>query len=251
MEEKELLKKRFTELATRSYSGGIYLFTDFLGLSEQAVFEEVRAKLYGIPYTLFGGTEGCERVMISFGSEELCGYEQSFPIDIIKIEGKSPRFAEKLTHRDLLGAILNLGIERAKVGDILLRDGASYGFLSSDISSYIAENLTRVRHTDVKTTIVDSIPAGDLFKVERHTVNVSSVRLDALIAKLFHLSRDGAQALFVKKLVFVSGRECLSTSYKPKENEIISVRGYGRFIYSDISGTSKKGKFNVCLDLYV
>ena len=80
MDESELLKKRFSELANKSYSHGIYLFTDFLGLAEQAVFNEAKAAFRGIPYTAFGGAFGAERVMIRFGDEESFGYTEEFPI---------------------------------------------------------------------------------------------------------------------------------------------------------------------------
>ena len=82
---------------------------------------------------LFGGAAGAERVMIRFGDEESLGYEQPFPIAIIKAEPVSPKFAEKLTHRDFLGAILNLGIERSTVGDIIVRESTAYFFVKEDI----------------------------------------------------------------------------------------------------------------------
>ena len=111
MDDVELLKKRFIELANRAYNSGVYTFTDFLGLAEQSAFSEIKKELRGIPYTAFGGAVGAERVMIRFGSEEVCSYEQPFPISVVKIEPSSQKFADKLTHRDFLGSILNLGIE--------------------------------------------------------------------------------------------------------------------------------------------
>ena len=88
-------------------------------------------------------------------------------------------------------------------------------------------------------------------KTEQITVQVSSERLDAVIARVFSLSREDAQNLFARRLVFASGREIESTSYSPKEDEKISVRGYGRFIYRGIKNLSKKGKLNVTVDRYV
>ena len=68
-DENELLKRRFVELARRAYNSGIFTFTDFLGLAEQAAFAEVSREIFGIEYVKFGGAEGAERVMIRFGSE--------------------------------------------------------------------------------------------------------------------------------------------------------------------------------------
>ena len=251
MNERELLEKRFLELANRSYNSGIYQFTDFLGLAELSVFEEMRSALRGIPYTMFGGAAGAERVMIRFGDEESLGYEQPFPIAIIKAEPVSPKFAEKLTHRDFLGAILNLGIERSTVGDIIVRESTAYFFLKEDISDYIISGLTRARHTDLKVRIADLIPEGELYKTERKRIQASGERIDAVIAKVFSLSRSDSSLLFSKKLVFINGKLCENDSQRPRENDVVSVRGHGRFIYLGYDTTTRKGKLNIDVELYV
>ena len=249
-DESELLAKRFVELAKKSYNHGIYTFTDFLGLAEQSVFGSVQREILGIKHSLFGGTEGCERIMIRFGSEEELGYELPFPIALIKAEPKSARFADKLTHRDFLGAVLNLGIERRLVGDIVIRDNVGYIFVKEDIADFIISELTRAKHTELSLSLVDTVPEGELYKTELRRVQANGERLDALIAKLFSLSREEAQVLFTKRLVFASGRLIESTSYIPKPGEVISVRGKGRFIYRGVEGLSRKGKLNIILEAY-
>ena len=251
MDDVELLKKRFIELANKSYNSGIFLFTDFLGLMEQSVFNEVKRVISPLPYSVFGGAEGAERVMIRFGSEEEFGYSVPFPIVCIKAEPVSQKFADKLTHRDFLGALLNLGIERSTLGDIPIVNNVGYIFAKEDIASFIISELTRVKRTDVRLSIVCEIPNGELYKTERRKIQANGERLDAVIAKVFSLSRDEGQSLFSKKLVFVDGRACENTSYIPKRGERISVRGYGRMVYLGYESTSKKGKLNIEVDLYV
>ena len=250
-DESEILKNRFIELAKKSHGSGVFLFSDFLGLAEQSVFDSVRRQLGGAKYTLFGGAEGAERVMVRFGDPEEFYYEVPFPITSLKISPKSPKFAEKLTHRDFLGAILNLGIERSVLGDIVVRDSEAYVFAKDDIAEYIERELFRVKHTDVDVSRCDTVPEGELYKTEEKTVQISSERLDAVIARVYNLSREDAQRLFLKRLVFASGKEIESTSYTPKENEKISVRGLGRFIYRGYQSSSKKGKLNVLVEVYV
>lgn len=250
-DDTELLKKRFIELANKSYNAGIFVFTDFLGLSEQSAFSEIKKEIRGIPYTAFGGAEGTERVMIRFGSEEDLGYEVPFPISVIKAEPVSQKFADKLTHRDFLGAILNLGIERSTVGDIAIIDNVGYIFASEDIAEYITSSLNRVKHTDMRLKIVDKLPEGELYKTETRRVQANGERIDAIIAKVFGLSRDDSSTLFKKRLVFVDGRCTENTSYIPKEGEVISVRGHGRMIYRGYDSFTKKGKMNIVVDLYV
>lgn len=250
-DETELLKKRFSELAAKSYNADIFTFTDFLGLAEQSVFETVKRQLGGVKYTAFGGADGAERVMLRFGDEGDLGYEVPFPITALKISPKDKKFAEKLTHRDFLGALLNLGIERSCLGDIIIIDNSGYLFCKDSIAEYIRSELFRVRRTEVTVSLVDTLPEGELYKTEELTVQVSGERLDAVIARVFSLSREDAQNLFAKRLVFASGKEISSTSYTPKADEKISVRGHGRFIYRGVSSLSKKGKLNVIIEKYI
>ncbi len=247
----ELLKKRFAELGRKAYNSGIFVFTDFLGLAEQSAFGQIKNELGSIPYTAFGGAEGAERVMIRFGDENELGYELPFPIVTLKAEPVNQKFADKLTHRDFLGALLNLGIERSTLGDIVIIDNVGYIFAKEDIAEYIVSELSRVKHTDIRLSICDSLPEGELYRTEAKTIQISSERLDAVIAKVFSLSRDEAQGLFKKRLVFVSGKCTESTSYTPKAGEVISVRTKGRMIYRGCTSLSKKGKLNVTVDVYV
>ena len=120
METEELLKKRFRELAEKCYRNNQYTFTGFLGLSEAACFYELEKELSYVPYTLFGGSDLCERVMLRFGSQEQLSYTEEFPISCLKISPLSQKFGEELGHRDFLGALMNLGIERSTLGDILV-----------------------------------------------------------------------------------------------------------------------------------
>lgn len=248
--EEELLYKRFVELARKS-DNGYYLFSDFLGLNEQSVFNEAKLKFGKSPYTLFGGAQGCERIMVRFGNPDEIGYEEEFPIKALLIEPKAPKFADKLTHRDFLGAILNLGIERKAIGDIIIKDNLGYVFVKDDIAEYIVSSLERIKRTDVKVKITDSLPDTALFVTKTERVQLSGERIDAVISKLYSISREESLSLFKKRLVFVSGKLCENNSYTPKCDDIISVRGFGRFIYRGTVGISKKGKLNVEVEIYV
>ncbi len=250
-EELELIKKRIQELARKADLGGYYTFTDFLGLSEQSAFKEILPKISGIKYTVFGGTDGAERIMVRFGDAESLGYETPFPIVPIKIEPLSQKFADKLTHRDFLGSILNLGIERSTLGDIVILDNIGYLFAHENVAEYITDTLSRIKHTDVKAKIADRLPAGDLYKTEPKKIQISSERLDAVIAKVYSMSRDDAQGLFKKHLVYVDGRLTESVSAQPKAGCKVSVRGHGRFIYRGFGSLSKKGKLNAICDVYI
>ncbi len=247
-DESELLKKRFAELWRKSSEGGYYTFTEFLGLAEQSDLAEVSR---GMKYAQWGGAEGAERVVVRFGDEDSIGYDVPFPILTLKAVPRSPKFAEKLTHRDYLGALLNLGIERKILGDIVICEDCTYIFAMETVAQFIVESLTRVRHTDVALSVCDELPNVQLYKTEFRRVQALSERLDAIIAKLYSISREDSLALFKRRLVFVEGRICESNSQRLKDGDRVSVRGYGRFVYRGFCSTSKKGKLNIDLEVYV
>lgn len=250
-DELELLKKRFRELYEKADRGGYFTFTDFLGLSEQSVFGEVSSKFRHSSVVKFGGATGAERVMIRFGDADEIGYDIPFPIKCVRIEPLAQKFADRLTHRDFLGALMNLGIERCTLGDVVIRDNVGYVFATEEMAKFITGELLRVKRTDVRAYEVDDIPSGELYKTEDKRIQIQSERLDAVIAKAYSLSRDDAQALIKRSLVFVNGKETTSSSYTPKPDDKISVRGHGRLIYRGFDSTSRKGKLNAIVSVYI
>ena len=250
--EEELLFKRYTELAGRSEAAPYFIFADFLGLNERSIFLSAVSKFGAhVKYTLFGGTLGTERVMARLGDAEEIGFDSPFPIKTVKIEAEAPKFAEKLSHRDYLGAILALGIEREKIGDIAILENSAFLFAEEQMAEYIASTLESVRHTKVRCRITDQLPEGELYKTKRIKIQALGERLDAVVAKVFSLSREEASRLFLKGLVFIDGALCESVSKIPKHGQVISVRGKGRFIYLGYETLSKKGKKNIEIDLFV
>ena len=250
-DELELLKKRFVELYGKADRGGYFTFTQFLGLAEQSALLEALPRTRPGSITLYGGAEGAERVIARFGVEEEIGYDAPFPIVTVKVEPLAMRFADKLTHRDFLGALLNLGIERSTLGDIVIRDNVGYVFAEERIAEFITGELLRVKRTDVKASVTYDLPEGELYRTERKRIQIQSERIDAVVAKVFSLSRDDGQSLIKKRLVFVNGKEIESVSYVPKTGDKVSVRGHGRFIYESFDSMSRKGKLNAVVSVYV
>ena len=252
MDEAELVKKRLIELSERAYTGGVYEFTDFLGLMEQNILRSAaRSEFPHVHYETFGGARGCERVMARFGDPEELGYTVDYPIAALAVRPRSEKYAEELTHRDYLGALMNLGIKRETLGDIPRAGLGAYIFVKEDLADFVCGSLTRVRHTDVTVSRAGSVPEEVLFRTEETIVKAESERLDGVIAKLYDLSREEAKNLFVRSLVFCDGASVASPSYLPKPGETVSVRGHGRFIYRGHISDTKKGKMNILVLRYV
>ena len=249
-QELQLLKKRFAELAQRSFDQGIYTFTPFLGLSEQQAFYEIQREILYAGFAMEGGSPLCERKMIRFGQPEQLGYETAYPIRCLKIEPCSIKFAQQLAHRDFLGAIMNLGIERSTVGDIFVQEKEAVLFCQESIAPFLTEQLCKVRHTQVRcqaTEIPQNLQSPEL---EERSISVSSARIDALLSKLYDLSRSKSIELFRAGRVFVNGRLMENNSYILKESDLVSARGFGRFVYTGQHGETRKGKLRVGAKIY-
>lgn len=246
-----LFKKRLTELADKCYTNSQYFFTGFLSLAELTVYYQMERELSYVPVTVFGGAADCERVMLRFGDEELCGYDEPFPIACVEISPVVEKFAEELNHRDYLGALMNLGIERTTLGDIVIV-GKCHAFLfcAQKLYPYIIQELDKVRHTSVRCALAKEPPKSTVTRLERKTLQVNAARADSIIAKLYQLSRSESVELFRAKKVFVNGRLNENNSGQLKPQDKVSVRGFGRFAFVGISGETRKGKLNVEADVY-
>lgn len=261
MEEKKdelIFVRHMEELAKSAYYKGINVYTDFLGLAERSLFYRIRKAELSVPYSVYGGFPDAERVKIGFhggleGNGEILpdAFLDDYPICVVKICPANAKFAENLTHRDYLGAILNLGIDRSTTGDILLAEDAVYLSCDPMIGSFLCENLTRIRHTTVRAAVEGRMQMPFDRSYETLHANVASLRLDAVIGAAFHTSRSSIAGLIPGGRVFVNGREILQGSYMLKDGDIVSVRGYGKFRYVSQGNMTKKGRFNITLEKYI
>ncbi len=250
-DELQQLKNRFSELARRAYSKQCYTYSEFLTLAEQDTLLGMRFDANSASFELFGGYSNAERKLACFGSEELCGYTESPPVECVAITPLSQKFADALTHRDFLGALMALGVRRSVLGDIILRENCGYLFCLDSVSDFIVQEFTQVKHTAVRCRIITELPEIVITKPDVTNVNVASERLDAVIAAVYKLSRSESQELFKQGKVYVNSRLTEATGHKLNDDSIISVRGYGRFIYEGISKETKKGRLFVGVRIYL
>lgn len=192
----------------------------------------------------------CERKMIRFGSPEVMGYEVQYPIACLRIKPLQSKFAEQLSHRDFLGAIMNLGIERSTVGDIFVQDKEAVVFCQEGIADYLIRNLEQVRHTHVRCEMTEVTKQMAEPVREPVALTVSSPRIDTVISKLYNIARSRSLELFRSGRVYVNGRLIENNSYALKPADSVTVRGFGRFVYTGEQGETKKGKVRINLEVY-
>ena len=234
--EESMLQKRLVELSRLAYNRGIVIFSDFLNLNELNILHTTPKDMFLSQYKTYGGYDLSERQMAVFLPDALY-YDYEYPIQIIEVTPSSKRFAEDLTHRDYLGALMNLGIERSKVGDIIVEDQKGLIFVKEELAEYIADNLTVVRHTNVNTSIGKGVKVDYEPRFEELKGTVSSIRLDSVLALAYPLSRSKITAQI--------------NGYRLKDNDIISVRKMGRIAYDGILSETKKGRYLISVRKYI
>ena len=248
MNEQELCKKRLIDLSKQANRKGIVLFSDFLNLSEQNIYQQ-NQKFYETKTECFGGVDFAERQIIAFIPDALY-YEWEYPIIALKITPSYPKFAEKLGHRDILGALMHLGIDRSKIGDIYVGEDSYYLICEDSVADFFIENLDKIRHTVVKLSYVPLEELTSVQKMKDMDGIITSNRLDSILACVFRLSRSQALDLLRGEKVFVNGKCVQNPSYTVKSDEIISLRGYGRFVFVGETGQTGKGRTKIKYKLY-
>lgn len=250
--EKEIqqLKNRLRDLAERSYSQGIFTFTGFLGMSEQEIFWQQEKELRHAGYALEGGCKGADRVMVRFGDVSELGYEVPFPIVCVHIRPLQQKFADDLSHRDFLGALMNLGIDRSTLGDIKVGHREAYLFCQDSIADFICDNLEQIRHTYVKCSVTEEFESIPREEPETISIQVQSLRVDAVLSKVYNMSREKSLDLFRAGKVYVNGRLCENNSRLLKAGETVNARGFGKFTLTGEPRETRKGRLAVDAAVY-
>ncbi|WP_028234479.1 YlmH family RNA-binding protein [Pseudobutyrivibrio sp. MD2005] len=251
-DDDQLLYKRLIELSNRAYQNNIYTFSDFLSLSQQDVlFQAARDKSFApIKFDLFGGYENCERKMVRFGSEDDLGYIVDFPIKCIKIEPLAKKFAKEYTHRDYLGSLMSLGIDRKKFGDIFVDGMDAYMYADESTADYLLENFVSVGRNSVKCSYSELPEEYKKAALKEITIQVASPRADAVIAKVYNLSRKDTIPYFTEKKVSVNGHIVENNDKMLAAGDTVSVRGFGKFNLLSEGGLSRKGKLNLTVEVF-
>lgn len=244
-----LIKKRFIDLSRLANRRDIVTFSNFLNLYELNLFYQVIAELE-TKYQLSGGYDLAERQMIAFIPDALY-YEWNYPISALCFQPSYPKFAEVLSHRDVLGALMNLGIERSRIGDIKSDGSNYYIFCEETIADYLLENLTQIRHTMVTGEQIEAGAYQIEQKFEVLEGIVASNRLDNIVSFITKKSRSQSVALIQSQKVFVNERVVSSNAYDCKSKDVISIRGFGKYIYDGSSGETRKGRSRITIKKYI
>lgn len=251
--EERLLLARVLDKLELCRRRSIPACTPFLSPGERAAAEGLIAACGHPARLFFGGYEGAERTVCVFLPDWLDGENwmaaPDCPVAALRC---TFREEDQVTHRDVLGAVMGLGITREKVGDILVGLGQCDLLVLRELEPYLLQNLDGAGRARLK---VSPLALEDLEPPEqrRETVRdtVSSLRLDAVAASAFKLSRGKAAELIAAGRLSLNYRECTKPDRAVTAGDVISCRGLGKCAVKEVPGLSKKGRIMIVLERYV
>lgn len=209
-----------------------FTLTKFLTLEEQKIIEQ-KCKYY-----VFYPLES-ERKRAIVSKNEITN--KDFQIEILKIT-YNKKFGN-IAHKDVLGAILGLGIKRECIGDIIVSDDI-YVYVIKEMSSFIVNNLITIGRVNVsvKLSSFDEIKDINIDNYVEDEMLISSYRLDTIVSERTNLSREKAKQYVILKNVKVNGNININPDYIVKINDLISIHRYGRIIIKEEIRKTKKDK---------
>lgn len=193
--------------------------------------------------TFWGGYSEAQRVIFGSNTDNI----DSFPIVTLKFFYKKEY---KLTHRDFLGSFMALGVERSAVGDIIVNNGEAIVFVKAEMAQYFIREVKKIGRVGVKISTVDTTEINIERNYDILNLTVSSLRLDVFVSALCSLSRDKSQNIIKADLVSVNHTVTDNVSATLKVGDIITVRKFGKFMFTDENGFSKKGKHRITVKHY-
>lgn len=230
--------------------------TAFLDVRQQSLVLSEFSTIQEAKILLYGGFDTAERLVAVFVPYYFEGEPASYfsenpdenPLTVIRFTKDS---FSQAGHRDYLGALMGLGIKRETVGDIIVTDkGADIIVLKSIAPFILSELKSAGRATLQAKEISFSEISSSVSSAKEITINVSSMRLDNVIAACYKLSRSDSSDAILSGSVFVNSLQALKCDKKVSEGDKIVFRTKGKAVIKEISGTSKKGRLFLKIDVY-
>ncbi len=243
----KLLEARVNDLFSLCEKHCQMKFSPFLDGGEAAFLKEEFYIPYGYNTMFFGGYDGAEREILGVFPQWQEASQDDFPLTVIRFDVPSFR---KITHRDYLGTVMSLGIDRNKTGDILVDENGAYVILNNDIAEYVQRNVNKIANVGVKTSIVtDFLPPKP--KTKEKMCVCASLRLDAVVSAAFNISRGVTEKIIAGGGVKVNHREVTDRSKATVIGDLISVKNYGRFILKNTGNNTRKGRLHITVEKFL
>lgn len=218
--------------------------TDFLDPREQFILQSIIGNHGDVKVKFFGGSDQVERKRAIFFPDYRIPDIDDFQISVFEIN--YPKKFVTLEHRQVLGALMSIGLKREKYGDILIKDDVVQIIIAKEIENFVKLHFNEVGNTSISLQNVsfDYIIQPNVFIDEKMTT-VTSLRLDAVCSAIYNLSRQKTKVLIQNGHVKVNWKKVEDPSFELFEGDLISTRGFGRSKVLEIEGRTKKDKWKV------
>lgn len=247
--DQRLLANKILDIAEYCKKNFTYKATSFLDPMQQKLVEDLLDCERNIGYQFEGGIQNSERKLCIVYQEDIDLEQVEAMYEILEISWYN-KDTKKPTHRDFLGSLMGIGIKRETIGDILLQEEMAYVVCTKEISDYILYNLDRVGSLPVKLKIAENINIieenGKLLNI-----TVASLRLDSIISVGFRISRSKAAEYIKSGKVRINWEEKELVSKTIKQGDVISIRGKGRIILDEVTGSTKKDRTKITIRKFV
>ena len=245
-DDEKIVIRKINDLLRKSEKTYSALYSGFLTPAAQTLISHVDEFFGSISFT--GGYDDAERRLCRVCTEE---YAEDNGAPIVLYSAEPTDSSAIISHRDVLGSLMGLGIKRETIGDILVKNSRSFQFFChTSVAEFVELNLKKIGHYRIfpKRSELSEIVGPERAAV---SINVSAMRLDCICAECFGLSRTKAAECIKKGAVSVNWLVCDDPSKEMKSGDKISMRGKGKVEISDIGGKSKKGRLFVNILKYV
>ena len=251
--EDRLLLAKVLDRAEQAVSRNIPSATDFLSPQQQMLTRDL-LRLAGIPesaWVQLGGYDGAERNLFLFLPDWL-EPEDAVSQSPIRCLRAVFRAEEKLNHRDFLGSLMGMGIVREKIGDILVGPDSADLLVLDSVAEFLRQSWDSAGRAKLTVTEIDPshihIPE---IKCQEVRDTVSSLRLDAVASTGFRMARGKAAELIASGRVQVNWRECTKPDKPLSAGDTVSARGFGKFVLTEVGGTTRKGRISIVVKRYI
>lgn len=257
-EEDRLLVSKLLDKIEFTTKRNTVEYTDFLDMRQRQLLEKTLKELKYTRYIAYGGYKTAERTAIITYPEKLDEifknnrFDFGSILEVIRIILPN-ELKGMYSHRNYLSGVIKIGIKREKVGDILTRHDGADLIVLKDASKYLLnglKGLTRFSKSEFQKIEIPELKVEEP-KTEKINIIIPSMRIDSIVSEIIRTSRAKATETIKEEKVFVNHELILKGSKEVKTNDIITVRGKGRFKVGEILNNTKKGNLVVEIEKYV
>ena len=245
--ETDLLKARIEDTADLCEKTSSFKFLGFLSLEESLLADKI-LKNRGVKYSLFGGYDSAERVILGCFPDWAECEDNYFPITAVTF---NYRKVDKLSHRDFLGSLMGLGIKRESVGDILVEDGRAVVFLTSDILKFVLTQTEKIGRIGVTLCEGFRSPLPQKGELKSFSVTIASPRIDCVVAALANVSRNMASDKILASEVSINSVVCEKSTLQVNAGDAVTIRRNGKFLIDSFGNKTKKDRVVLNYKKYV